>query len=114
MWLLDRIRLRSTVSAIIAVNIPQAKKRYTNRSGQPKNVASANTHSMGGLKRTTPKAKSATSRSLRRASLGMMLKSVLAGAQLPRHVGRGDELAEAGDAALLAVVQQAQQDRRCQ
>ena len=66
-----RVRLRSTVSAIIAVSAAQAQNRYTKRNGQPNSVERPNIHSMGGLKRTRPRANSPTSRSLRRASLGM-------------------------------------------
>src|SRR3974390_382669 len=108
----DRILRRSTVSATIPVSAAQAQNKYMNSSGQPNSVAPANSHSTGGLNRTRPRAKSPTSRSLRRASRGMTFKPVLMRSQSPRHVGCGDELAEAGDAEFLAAIQPAYQDRR--
>src|SRR5262250_1981067 len=39
-----RVRLRSTVSAIIAVSAAQAQNRYTKRNGQPNSVERPNIH----------------------------------------------------------------------
>jgi len=91
----------------MVVSDAQAQNRNTNGSGQPNTVAPANSQSSGGLNRTSPRENNPTSRSLRRASLGMMLQPVLMSPHPSGHIRCSDELAEMSNAQLPAAIQQA-------